>query len=110
MVKWLGIYFDLTLSFKHHVSTKVAKARGAFFRMSRLANIRRGLTPFALRQIYTACVMSIADYGTEIWWRGQQHLTKLLQGVQNLAIRKILGVFKTAPILPMEVESALPPP
>lgn len=110
MVKWLGIYFDSDLSFKHHVSTKVAKARGAFFRMSRLANIGRGLTPFALRQIYTACVMSIADYGTEIWWRGQQHLTKLLQGVQNLAIRKILGVFKTAPILPMEVESALPPP
>ena len=79
MVKWLGIYFDSALSFKHHVSTKVAKARSAFFRMSRLANTGRGLTPFALRQIYTACVMSIADYGTEIWWRGQQHLIKLLQ-------------------------------
>ena len=36
--------------------------------------------------------------------------TKLLQSLQNLAMRKILGVFKTAPILPMEVESALPPP
>ena len=30
--------------------------------------------------------------------------------MQNLAIRKILSVFKIAPILPMEVESALPPP
>jgi hypothetical protein len=39
MVKWLGIYFDSALSFKHHVSTKAAKARGTFFRMSTLANI-----------------------------------------------------------------------
>lgn len=27
-----------------------------------------------------------------------------------MALRKILGVFKTAPILPMEVEAALAPP
>ncbi|CAG8978349.1 hypothetical protein HYALB_00012484 [Hymenoscyphus albidus] len=78
--------------------------------MSRLANNSKGLTPFALRQLYTACVTSIADYGSTIWWRGQAQFTTLLQKLQNLAIRKILGVFKTTPILPMEVESALPPP
>lgn len=109
-IKWLGIYFDPSLSFKHHIATKVAKARGAFFRMARLANIGNGLTPFALRQLYTACVTSIADYGSVIWWKKQGHFTKLLQGLQNLAMRKILGVFKTAPILPMEVECVLPPP
>jgi hypothetical protein len=109
-IKWLGIYFDPSLSFKHHVATKIAKAREAFFRMARLANIGNGRTPFALRQLYTACVTSIADYGSVIWWKKQGHFTKLLQSLQNLAIRKILGVFKTAPILPMEVECALPPP
>lgn len=109
-IKWLGIYFDPNLSFKQHVAIKIAKAKGAFFRMTRLANIERGLTPFALRQLYIACVTSIADYGSVIWWRGQQHFKKLFQGLQNLAIRKILGTFKTAPILPMEVEAALPPP
>lgn len=80
-------------------------------RMARLANIGRDLTPFALRQLYNACVTSIADYGSIIWWKGNQITSiKLLQGLQNSATRKILGVFKTAPVLPIEVESALPPP
>ena len=78
--------------------------------MTRLANSSRGLSPFALRQLYLACITSIADYGSAIWWRGQVQLKKPLQALQNLGLRKILGVFKTAPILPMEVEAALAPP
>ena len=45
-----------------------------------------------------------------IWWKGQAYAKKPLQALQNLALRKILGVFKTAPIIPMEVEAALQPP
>ena len=77
--------------------------------MARLANSERGLTPFALRQLYLAYVVSVADYRSIIWWRGQSSLIQPLQAIQNLAARKILGVFKTAPIAPIEVESALPP-
>ena len=110
LVKWLGIYFDANLNFKHHISVKIAKARNAFFRMARLASIEKGLTPFALRQLYIACVTSIADYGAIIWWNNQLNFVQQLQSLQTLAMRKILGVFKTAPILPMEVECALPPP
>ena len=78
--------------------------------MARLANSEKGLTPFALRQLYLACIVSVADYGSVLWWRGQASLIRPLQAIQNLAVRKILGVFKTAPIIPMEVESALLPP
>jgi len=78
--------------------------------MARLANSEKGLTPFALRQLYLACIVSVADYGSVLWWRGQASLIRPLQAIQNLAVRKILGVFKTAPIILMEVESALLPP
>ena len=78
--------------------------------MNRLANIERGLSLFAIRQLYLACIVSIADYGSIVWWRGQKGLIRPFQALQNLALRKILGVFKTAPILPMEVEAALVPP
>jgi hypothetical protein len=78
--------------------------------MTRLANSERGLSPFAFRQLYLACVTSVADYGSPIWWRGQAQFKKPLQALQNLALRKILGVFKTAPTAPMEVEAALQPP
>lgn len=110
LVKWLGIYFDPNLTFKEHVAIRTSQAKSAYLRMARLANSERGLTPFALRQLYLACVVSVADYGSIIWWRNQTSLIRPLQAIQNLAIRKILGVFKTAPIIPMEIEAALPPP
>jgi hypothetical protein len=78
--------------------------------MNRLANTERGLSPFSMRQLYQACVTSIADYGSIVWWKGQTQFKNQLQALQNLALRKILGVFKTTPIIPMEVEAALLPP
>jgi hypothetical protein len=51
----------------------------------------------------------VADYGAPVWWRGQLGLLKGLQSLQNLACRRILGCFRTSPILPMEVEASLLP-
>lgn len=110
LVRWLGVWFDSKLTYKQHVQIRVAQAKSAFHRMARLANTERGLSPLAMRQLYMACVTSIADYGSVIWWRGQEQFKKSLQALQNIALRKILGVFKSTPIIPMEVEAALPPP
>ena len=77
--------------------------------MERLANIERGLSPFAIRQLYVAYVASIADYGSVLWWKGQASFKAKLQSLQNLGLRKILGAFKTSPITSMELEAALPP-
>lgn len=109
VVKWLGITFDSRLSFKEHVIKRTSQAKSIFHRIERLANTERGLSPFAVRQLYNACITSIADYGSIIWWRGQKSLLKFVQGLQNKSLRKILGVFRSAPILPMEIEAALPP-
>ena len=48
-VKWLGIHLDRGLSFKEHVTIRTGQARSAFHRLCRLANIERGLSPFAIR-------------------------------------------------------------
>jgi ribonuclease HI len=110
VVKWLGIHLDNALSFKEHVSIRTSQAQSAFYRMCRLANSERGLSPYALRQLYMACVTSVADYGCQVYWKGQTLVTSKLQGLQNMALRKILGTFRTSPTLPSEVEAALPPP
>jgi ribonuclease HI len=111
LIKWLGIYFDENLVYKEHIAIKALKASHAFYRMNRLVNISRGLSPFAVRQLYLACVTSIADYGAVLWFNSKSSDAKLapLQLLQNAAIRRVLGVFKTAPIRPIEVESALVP-
>ena len=80
--------------------------------MNRLVNISQGLSPAAIRQLYIACVTSVADYGSILWYKDTISEAKLapLQAIQNLALRKVLGVFKIAPIKPIEVEGAIVPP
>ena len=56
-----------------------------------------------------ACVTSVADYGSPIWWKSQPSFIKLTQSLQNLGLGEILGAFKTNPIIPMELEAALMP-
>ena len=110
VAKWLGVLFDQKLTFKQHITSRVAQAKAAFLRMARLTNIERGLSHIAMRQMYLACVTSISDYASPVWWRGQHTFTDRLQGLQNMALRKILGCFKTSPVRPMEVEACLCPP
>ncbi|KAF7564397.1 hypothetical protein PtrM4_038310 [Pyrenophora tritici-repentis] len=109
-VKWLGIYLDNRLSFKSHVSIRVSQARQAFYRLGRLANIELGLSTHAIRQLYLACVTSVSDYGAQIYWQNQPYATKKLQSLHNLACRKTLGVFRTAPTVPTSLEASLLPP
>ena len=109
-VKWLGITFDYNLSYKQHIATQASKAFSTFQRMSRLVNISLGLSAKSTKQLYLACILTVADYGSQLWYKGiNQSQIKPLQLLQNVATRKILGVFKTAPILAMEAEAGLLP-
>jgi len=63
-----------------------------------------------MRQLYIACIVSVADYGVPIWWDNQKSLLDKYQKLQNLALRRILGAFKTSSIMAMKLEAAIPPP
>ena len=52
LVKWLGIHFDVNTRYKEHINIRASQAKQAFFRLYRLSNINRGLSLFALRQLY----------------------------------------------------------
>src|SRR5436853_7546526 len=109
LVKWLGIWLDSKLNFKEHVEKKIASATRILHQASRLSNTEMGLSFQAIRQLYVACIVSVADYGVPIWWDNQKILLDKYQKLQNLALRKILGAFKTSPIMAMELEAAIPP-
>jgi ribonuclease HI len=109
-VRWLGFFLDNKLSYKKHVQTKVAMAQQVFQRLQRLGNTQRGLSTQAIRQLYTACISSIADYGVQLWWGKQKNsLLREYQQLQNSALRQILGAFKGSPIKAMEIEAAILP-
>jgi ribonuclease HI len=109
-VKWLGMYLDSKLNFKTHVEKRINEATQIFYQITRLSNTEKGLSFQAMKQLYMACITTIADYGVQIWWNGQKNLLDKFQKMQNSAIRKIAGAFKTAPIQALELETAIPPP
>ena len=62
-----------------------------------------------MRQLYIACIVSVADYEVPIWWDNQKFLLDKYQKLQNLALRRILGAFKTSLIVVMKLEAAIFP-
>ena len=71
--------------------------------------MEKGLSASGLRQLYQACVISVVDFGSEVWWKGQVHLANKLQTLQNNATRHILGAFRTSPINALDAEAGLLP-
>src|SRR5436190_12061108 len=109
LVKWLGIWLDSKLTFKQHVEKKTTQALKLLNQIERLSNTERGLSFQAMRQLYIACISSVADYGVPVWWNNQKNMLEKFQKLQNIALRKMLGAFKTSPINAMELEASIPP-
>ena len=78
-----------------------------FHSISRLANTERDLSFQVFRKLYIACITSIADYEVSVWWKNQQFLLDKFEKLQNSALRKILGAFRTSPIAVMKIEAGI---
>ncbi|CCU81551.1 endonuclease/reverse transcriptase [Blumeria hordei DH14] len=122
--RWLGIYFDKTLSFKWHVRILANKALVVANALRSLGSTLSGAPPKLLRQAVTACVLPIAYYGAETWWPGltrafsptrtvsnlvKGHLS-LLQKVVRTSARAILPVYRTTPASALYREAGISPP
>ena len=108
-LRWLGVWLDRKLSFNYHVQQKTAAATRALNMISRLSNSEWGLSAPAMRQLYYTCITPIADYGAEIWWKGQIGLANKLEKLQAEANRRILGAFRTSPTSALEIEASTLP-
>ena len=106
-VRYLGVWFDRKLTFKAHVEKRLAAASRIFYSISRLANTEHGLSFQAMRKLYLAYIVSVTDYGVPVWWRNQEYLLDKFKKLQNSALRKILGAFRTSPIAAMEIEAGI---
>src|SRR5436189_5372176 len=109
LVKWLGIWLDSKLTFKQHVEKKTTQALKILNQIERLLNTERGLSFQAMRQLYITCISSVADYDVPVWWNNQKNMFEKFQKLQNIALRKMLGAFKTSLINAMELEASIPP-
>jgi hypothetical protein len=125
-VRWLGVYFDRTLRFRHHVQVLAEKALQVGNALRSLGKTTRGVSPILLQQVVTACVLRVCYFAAESWWPGrsytrgtvrkstqvESHL-RLFEKVTYSGARAILPVYCTTPtavllkeanILPAEIE------
>lgn len=106
--KWLGFWLDPKLSFKSHFDKRLASAKGALQRIKGLSGSRGGLTMRLMRRVVVAAVNSVALYGAEVWWRGQQDRSKRLQLLLNSQARAITGMLLSTPIPTLLSAACLP--
>jgi hypothetical protein len=106
--KWLGFWLDSKLSFRTHFENRMASAKGALHRVASLSRSNGGLSNDLMRRVIVAAVTSVALYGSEIWWRGQQDSVNKLQPLLNNQARAITGLLRSTPLVFLQVQSCLP--
>jgi len=92
------------------VKKKTTQTLKILNQIERLSNTERGLSFQAMRQLYIACISSVADYGVPVWWNNQKNMLEKFQKLQNIALRKMLDAFKTSSINIMKLEASIPSP
>ncbi|VVT58418.1 uncharacterized protein SAPINGB_P006197 [Magnusiomyces paraingens] len=109
-VKLLGITLNNLLDFKSHILNKINKARKAVGAIWHLGGVQKGMRGSAVRSLYIACVRPIVEYGLEIWHhkilKGEIHK---LEVMQNMALRRIVGAYRTTPIAVLQKEVGIMP-
>jgi hypothetical protein len=95
--------------FKTHFENRMASAKGALQRVASLSNSNGGLSVSLMRRVVVAAVTSVALYGSEIWWRGQQDRVNKLQLLLNRQARTITGLLRSTPLAFLRDQACLPP-
>ena len=108
-VRYLGLFIDHKLTWHRHVKVMTTRAHGTLKALRLLGNSIRGLDHSNWQLAYNAICLPVLTYGSLIWYKGQKQLTKLLQDVQNDAVRWIMGAFCSTPVEPLELLIAILP-
>ena len=90
-VKWLGGILDKDLDFGQHWEYRIRKARSLLGALDGVGSSKWGMSPLSWRQAYTGMVRSVASWGVQVGWRGQQEWRVIMEKLQYAALRKCTG-------------------
>ena len=104
-VKFLGLVFDTHLNWKAHVAYIKGKCKNALNLMKKLSHTTWGADRSTLMMIYKATVLSILDYGCQIYGSASEATLKILDPIHNEGLRLCSGAFRSSPCNSLQVES-----
>ena len=121
-IRWLVVYLDPRLTFKHHVTTWCGKELKLAQHMGRLNSVKRGAAQKAMITAVESCVVAVASFGADVWWPGMtrpaasgnvipptSHLCGLIDKALHIALRAALLVWRTTPNVVLNREGGIPP-
>ncbi|KAI0997034.1 hypothetical protein K3495_g11150 [Podosphaera aphanis] len=121
-VRWLGVFLDRGLTFRHHVSEWTKKSTRLVQHIRRLSKCTQGPPPGPLTTVIRTVVMPIALLAAEVWWpgstrdtfRGEMHNSCRMQieaidRVLISGIRAALPTWRTMPAAALRRETGIPP-
>ncbi|KAL2886028.1 putative double-stranded RNA/RNA-DNA hybrid binding protein [Ceratocystis lukuohia] len=95
-MKWLGVWWDPSLSFNKHCKETMAKARRTINVLRRLSRVYFGIPPKSALQVIRACVVPQLTYAATTWYpMASKTALDKLEVVLRDGIRAALPVYKT---------------
>ena len=105
------MWLDSQLTLRDHHATRLKQGQKAMTRLRRLTG-QMGLSPANCRKVMTACIQSVAMFGSELWWKGDHVWETMgqpneLQLLVNQEARATTGCFWTTNLGACSMESDL---
>ena len=108
-IRLLGVHFDGRLSYRHHITLLKASCSRILDVISLVAGRSWGADRRVLLRLCQTLVTSKLDYGCVLYGQASEARLKLLDPVQNRALRLATGAFRSSPKVSLEVEANVMP-
>jgi len=95
--KFFGVIFDRKLSFIPHIKHLKDKCTKALNLLQVIAHTSWGADQETLLQLYRSLIRSKLDYGCIVYGSARGSYLRMLDPIQNHALRLCLGAYRTAP-------------
>jgi len=108
-IKVVGLLFQHRHSWLPHIKSTTAKCMRALNILRILTHSSHGCNRKILLPLYTTLIRAILDYGSPIYRLTPSSQLKLLDPIQNSAIRLVTGAFRTSPAPSLCAGTGIPP-
>ena len=103
--KFLGLIFDRKLTFVPHLRYLRQKCMKALNLLRVVAHAKWGSDEATLLHLYRSLIRSKLDYGAIVYGSARKSYLRMLDPIQNQALRLCLGAYRTSPATSLHVEA-----
>lgn len=103
--KFLGLIIDNKLNWKSHIQNLKTESMKRMNLLKTLAHHKWGADRETLLKLYNAIIRSRLDYGSIVFRNAKPSYLKILDPIQNTAIRIATGALRTSPTVSLQREA-----